>query len=143
MSQALSIFDIGSKATVDLYKVRDRIPKRLSDLLIIDPVGTIVDYKMTDGKGIGVVLILSDGSTSWFFEDELKNGELLKAALSFQNNETNQDKLDDKLILLSNNKNNIQNETFDRSNLIGKGILDLMNPVNFFRWILFSLKDVY
>jgi hypothetical protein len=27
---------------------------------------------MTDGTGVGVVVTLSDGSSSWFFEDEIK-----------------------------------------------------------------------
>ena len=64
-------FRIGSKVRVDLNNVNDRIPSNLKGLLKDDPRGTLVDYKMTDGGGIGVVLELNDGSTSWFFADEI------------------------------------------------------------------------
>jgi hypothetical protein len=43
----------------------------LVDLLKKDPTGTVKEFRTVDGKGIGVVVDLSDGSTSWFFEDEI------------------------------------------------------------------------
>ena len=72
MPKAAALNRIGSTVKVNLDKVRDRIPVRLLNQLSDDPRGKVVDYKMTDGLGIGVVLKLSDGSTSWFFEDEVK-----------------------------------------------------------------------
>ena len=71
MSQAASNLRIGSKVRVDLDNLKDRIPTNLVGVLKKDPRGTLVDFKMTDGMGIGVVLELNDGSTSWFFEDEI------------------------------------------------------------------------
>ncbi len=68
MSQAASI-NIGSKIRVT--RVRDRIPQSLVDLLKADPSGTVKEFRTVDGKGIGVVVELSDGSTNWFFEDEI------------------------------------------------------------------------
>ncbi|BEV35773.1 DUF2862 domain-containing protein [Synechococcus sp. M16CYN] len=68
MSQTISI-TIGSKIRVS--RVRDRIPKSLVDLLKKDPSGTVEEFRTVDGKGIGVVVKLNDGSTSWFFEDEI------------------------------------------------------------------------
>ena len=44
--------------------------KKLKD----NPRGKVVDYKMTDGTDIGLVLELSDGSTSWFFNEEIGRG---------------------------------------------------------------------
>ena len=72
MPKAVALNRIGSTVKVNLDKVRDRIPVKLLNQLSDDPQGRVVDYKMTDGLGIGVVLKLSDGSTSWFFEDEVK-----------------------------------------------------------------------
>ena len=72
MPKAAALNRIGSTVKVNLEKVRDRIPVKLLNQLSDDPRGQVVDYKMTDGLGIGVVLKLSDGSTSWFFEDEVK-----------------------------------------------------------------------
>ncbi len=71
MPQPATLSRIGSTVRVDLEKVRDRIPSALIKQLTGNPRGKIVDYKMTDGQGIGFVLELSDGKTSWFFENEI------------------------------------------------------------------------
>ena len=60
---------VGSKVRVT--RVRDRIPADLVSALKADPVGTVRDFKMTDGTGVGVVVELSNGLTSWFFDDEV------------------------------------------------------------------------
>jgi hypothetical protein len=60
---------IGSKVRV--LRVRDRIPANLVAALKADPTGTVRDYRVTDGKGIGVVVDLSAGGSTWFFEDEI------------------------------------------------------------------------
>jgi hypothetical protein len=67
MSQAA--ITIGSKVRVT--RVRDRIPAGLVTTLQSDPTGTVRDFKMTDGTGVGVVVELNDGTTCWFFEDEV------------------------------------------------------------------------
>ncbi|HYP03100.1 MAG TPA: DUF2862 domain-containing protein [Cyanobium sp.] len=67
MSQAA--ITIGSKVRV--LRVRDRIPADLVAALKADPTGTVRDFKMTDGTGVGVVVELSNGATSWFFDDEI------------------------------------------------------------------------
>ena len=73
MSQQTSVtIDIGSKVRVT--RVRDRIPASLVELLKTDASGTVIDFRTVDRKGIGVVIQLSDGSTSWFFEDEIAPG---------------------------------------------------------------------
>ncbi len=74
MSSSTTTFKIGSKLKIDLDRVRDRIPSKLSELLKENPRGTVVNFKMTDGQGIGVVLELSDGSKSWFFDEEVGRG---------------------------------------------------------------------
>ena len=71
MPKTTSLTRIGSKIKVNLESVRDRIPPDLIQQLSEDPRGTVMDYKMTDGTGIGVVIKLKDGSQSWFFEDEI------------------------------------------------------------------------
>lgn len=67
MSQAA--ISIGSK--VRITRVRDRIPADLVASLRADPTGTVTDYRVTDGKGIGVVVELSGGGTIWLFDDEI------------------------------------------------------------------------
>lgn len=60
--------EIGQK--VKVYRLRDRVNRDVAGKL--GKVGTIKDYKMTDGSGIGVVVKFDDKSATWFFEDELK-----------------------------------------------------------------------
>ena len=69
MSQAATSYRIGSKVRVS--RVRDRIPSKLVELLKKSDVGRVTGYKMTDGMGIGLVVELSDGTVSWFFDDEV------------------------------------------------------------------------
>jgi hypothetical protein len=60
--------DIGQK--VKVYRLRDRVSDKIVGKL--GQVGTITNYKMTDGSGVGAVVEFGDKSTTWFFEDELK-----------------------------------------------------------------------
>ena len=74
MAQAATLTRIGSNVRVQVDQVRDRIPEDLLQKLKNNPRGKVVDYKMTDGTDIGLVLELSDGSTSWFFNEEIGRG---------------------------------------------------------------------
>ncbi|MFM7394692.1 MAG: DUF2862 domain-containing protein [Cyanobium sp.] len=67
MSQAA--ITIGSKVRVT--RVRDRIPADLVAALKADATGTVKNFRLTDGKGIGVVVELAGGATTWFFDDEI------------------------------------------------------------------------
>ena len=70
----MSILDkakIGNSVQVNLELSRDRLTKEIIDAINISSVGKISDFKITDGKGIGVVLKLSNGKEQWFFEDEI------------------------------------------------------------------------
>ena len=71
MAKPTSLSRIGSKIKINIERVRDRIPSYLINQISEDPRGTVMDYKMTDGRGIGLVLKLKDGSQNWFFEDEV------------------------------------------------------------------------
>ncbi|KGG12968.1 MULTISPECIES: DUF2862 domain-containing protein [Prochlorococcus] len=74
MPQSVNLTRIGSRIKIDLEKVRDRIPGKLIEKLNKDPRGTVLDYKMTDGGGVGVVVKFNDGSKSWFFDNECGRG---------------------------------------------------------------------
>ncbi len=74
MPQSANLTRIGSKVKIDLQKVKDRIPGGLMNKLSSDPRGTVLDYKMTDGGGVGAVVSFNDGTKRWFFEDEISRG---------------------------------------------------------------------
>ena len=60
--------EIGQK--VKVYRLKDRVNKDVAGML--GKVGTVKEYKMTDGSGVGVVVQFEDRTNSWFFEDEIK-----------------------------------------------------------------------
>ncbi|MBO9999382.1 MAG: DUF2862 domain-containing protein [Cyanobacteria bacterium SID2] len=62
--------EVGQKVRV--RRIRDRVPSEIVDRIKQNPVGTISDYKMVDGSGIGVVVEFQQGLATWFFEDEIE-----------------------------------------------------------------------
>ena len=128
----MSILDnakIGNYAQVNLELSKDRLTKEITEAINISSVGKISDFRITDGKGIGVVLQLSNGREQWFFEDEIdlldENGNVIKKIIDTRENNN--------LIFESLRKLN-----YDHKNNIGS----LLNPLNFFLWLIASLKDV-
>ena len=129
----MSILDkakIGNSVQINLESSKDRLDKEIIEAINISSVGTISDFRITDGKGIGVVLQLSNGKEQWFFEDEIdlldENGNVIK-------------KVD---------------ETKEINNLIFfflKGlkyenkikVKELLNPINFSLWVIVSFKDIF
>jgi hypothetical protein len=66
-----SMVEIGQK--VKVYRLRDRVSSEIAGKL--GKVGTVKEFKMTDGSGVGAVVEFDDRSSTWFFEDELKTLE--------------------------------------------------------------------
>lgn len=60
--------EVGQK--VRIRRVRDRVSELVAKRL--GQVGTIQDYKMTDGSGVGVLVQFEDKFATWFFEDEIE-----------------------------------------------------------------------
>ena len=71
MSQAATPVSINLGAKVRITRVRDRIPAEMVDALTADATGTVTGFRTVDGKGIGVVVELANGSKAWFFDDEI------------------------------------------------------------------------
>ena len=121
--------ELGSFVTIDITKIEDRIPKRLIEQIRKDPVGEIIDYKMTDGTGIGIVIKFKNGKQSWFFEEEIENKELAHFDNSYEHiNEFN-----------SNLGFTESEKTFSTK----KNIVYLINPINFINWLIYSTNDIF
>ena len=129
----MSILDkvkIGSSVQVNLELSKDRLTKETIDAINVSSVAKISDFRITDGKGIGVILQLSNGKEQWFFEDEIdlldENGNIIKK---------------------NNDKNENSNFIFDflrGLNYENKNkVSELLNPINFFIWLVVSLKDIF
>jgi hypothetical protein len=63
--------EIGQK--VKVCRLRDRVSSGIAGKL--GKVGTVKEFKMTDGSGVGAVVEFDDRSATWFFEDELRTLE--------------------------------------------------------------------
>ena len=121
---------IGDSVHINIELSRDRLTKEIIDAINVSSVGEIIDFRITDGKGIGVVLQLSNGKEQWFFEDEIdlldENGNLIE-----RNNEKKE------------NSNFISN-FFRGLNYENKNkVSELLNPINFIFWLLVSFKDIF
>ena len=121
---------IGNSVKINLDLSKDRLTKETIDAINFSSLGKISDFRITDGKGIGVVLQLSNGQEQWFFEDEIdlldQNGNAIKK---------NYDKKEDSNFIFDflkglnyENKNNVS---------------ELLNPINFFIWLVVSFKDIF
>ena len=119
---------IGNSVKINLDLSKDRLNKEIIDAISISPIGVIRDFKITDGKGIGVVLKLSNGKDQWFFENEIdvldENGKVKE-----KNYEENKSKNFIKIIL-----EDLKYQKKHRTK-------DLINPLNFAIWLIVSIKD--
>ncbi len=129
----MSILDkvkIGNYVQVNLELSGDRLTKETIDAINVSSLAKISDFRITDGKGIGVILQLSNGKEQWFFEDEInlldENGNVVK-----KNNDIKKDSnfiFDFLKGLNYKNKNKVS---------------ELLNPINFFIWLVVSFKDIF
>ena len=129
----MSILDktkIGNSVQINLELSKDRLTKETIDAINISSVGKISDFRITDGKGIGVILKLSNGKEQWFFEDEIdlldEDGNLIE--------KINDKKENNNLIL-----NALSRLKYENKNKVG----ELLNPSNFFLWLFVSFKDIF
>ena len=122
---------IGNYVQVNLAFSKDRLAKETIEALNISTKCPISDFKITDGKGIGLILKLPNGKEEWFFENEIEildeEGNIIEKKESKIRNENNN------LIYVSmNNINYVPKSKF----------IELINPINFLTWLIVSVKDI-
>ena len=129
----MSILDkvkIGNYVRVNLELSRDRLTKETIEAINVSSLGKISDFRITDGKGIGVVLQLSNGKEQWFFEDEIdlldENGNVIKK---------NNDKKKNSYFIFDF----LKGLNYENKNKVS----ELLNPINFFIWLVVSFKDIF
>ena len=129
----MSILDkvkIGNSVQVNLELSKDRLKKETIDAINVSSLGKVSDFRITDGKGIGVVLQLSNGQEQWFFENEIdlldENGNVIKK---------NYDKQENSNFIFDF----LRGLNYENKNKVS----DLLNPFNFFIWMVVSFKDIF
>ena len=127
------LIPIGSKIKVDKTKIKNVRPKKLIEDLPQKITGKVIDYKMTDGMGIGYVLLTEKNLKIWIFNNELDH-ETKKKYNIYEKYEF-RDQSQNPLSLV---KLKINYE------LTGsKKIKTIFNPINMFSWLIFALKDIF
>ena len=129
----MSILDntkIGNSVQINLELSKDRLTKEVVDAINVSSVAKIRDFRITDGKGIGVILQLSNGKEQWFFEDEIdlldENGNVIK--------KNNYKKENSNFIF-----DFLRGLNYENKNKVS----ELLNPINFFIWLVVSFKDIF
>ena len=129
----MSILDkakVGNSVQVNIEQSKDRLTKEIVDAINVSSVGKILDFRITDGKGIGVILQLSNGKEQWFFEDEInlldENGNVIKKSNDIKDSNS----------LITNVLHRLN---YENKNKVG----ELLNPINFFLWLVVSFKDIF
>ncbi len=121
---------IGNSVQVNLELSKDRLTKETIDAINVSSLGKVSDFRITDGKGIGVVLQLCNGQEQWFFEDEIdlldENGNVIKK---------NYDKKENSNFIF----NFLKELNYENKNKVS----ELLNPINFFIWLVVSFKDIF
>ena len=127
------LIPIGAKIKVDKSKIENLLPNKLLDTLPKQINGEIVDYKMTDGMGIGYVLMTEDNIKIWIFNTELNEQTRKEYSLEESNKYYNPENSD--LIL---GKYKVAYEINGNRN-----IKTIANPINLINWLIFTMKDIF
>ena len=134
--------EIGSTVQVKLDLAKKRLGKESIKAIEFSSKYKIIDFKITDGKGLGVILKLSNGKEEWFFEEEIdvldENGKIIENTEIVEESDLFNEIFNFiKIVSWTLLALIIPTEYKQKSN-----VKDLLNPLNFLSWLLNSFKDV-
>ena len=127
------LIPIGTKIKVDKSKLEKLLPNKLLDDLPKMINGEIIDYKMTDGMGIGYVLKTEKDLKIWIFTAELNEQTRREYKIEDTNKSNHQQT--NNLILRKSNFNYEINGN--------RNVRTLANPINLINWLIFTMKDIF
>ena len=126
----LDLVKIGSKVKVNVDLSKDRLSIKTIDAIKQNSTCLVNDFRLTDGKGVGVVVQLSNGEKEWFFENEIQlldeNGKIISRT----------EKVGEESSFLKDLFEKLKYEPKQKPK-------DLVNPLNFATWLIFSFKDIF
>tara|TARA_Y100000589_G_scaffold158463_1_gene150852 strand:+ start:125 stop:511 length:387 start_codon:yes stop_codon:yes gene_type:complete len=125
----LDLVKIGSPVNINVNLSKDRLSLKTLNAIKNSSTFKVKDFRLTDGKGVGVIVELSNGEEEWFFENEIEildeNGKIIPRVDPIEKN-----------IFFSNFLKDLK--YIPKTN-----IKELINPFNFFSWLIYSLKDIF
>ena len=124
----LDLVKIGSPVNINVNLSKDRLTSKTLNAISESSSFKVKDFRLTDGKGVGVIVEFSNGEEEWFFENEIEildeNGKIIPRVDSIEKN------------------NFFSNLLIDLKYKPKTNIKELINPLNFFSWLIYSFKDV-
>ena len=125
----LDLVKIGTSIKINVDLSKDRLNSKTMNAIKENSIFKVKDFRLTDGKGVGVIVELSNGDEEWFFENEIEildeNGKIIPRFDAIE-------------------KNNFFSKLLKELNYKSKtNVKELINPINFFSWLFYSLKDVF
>ena len=125
----LDLVKIGSPVNINVNLSKDRLSSKTLNAIKDSSSFKVKDFRLTDGKGVGVIVEFSNGEEEWFFENEIEilddNGKIIPRDDALEKN-----------ISISNLLKDLKYKP--RTN-----VKELINPINFFSWLIYSLKDIF
>ena len=125
----LDLVKIGSLVNINVNLSKDRLSSNTLNAIKDSSSFKVKDFRLTDGKGVGVIVEFSNGEEEWFFENEIEilddKGKIIPREDALERN-----------ISISNLLKDLKYKP--RTN-----VKELINPINFFSWLIYSLKDIF
>ena len=125
----LDLVKIGSLVNINVNLSRDRLSSNTLNAIKESSSFKVKDFRLTDGKGVGVIVEFSNGEEEWFFENEIEilddKGKIIPREDALERN-----------ISISNLLKDLKYKP--RTN-----VKELINPINFFSWLIYSIKDIF
>ena len=125
----LDLVKIGSPVKINVNLSKDRLTSKTLNYIKESSSFKVKDFRLTDGKGVGVIVEFSNGEEEWFFENEIEildeNGKVIPRVDAIEKNN-----------LFSNLLRGLKYKS--KTN-----VKELINPINFFSWLIYSLKDIF
>ena len=125
----LDLVKVGSLVNINVNLSKDRLSSKTLNAIKDSSSFKVKDFRLTDGKGVGVIVEFSNGEEEWFFENEIEilddKGKIIPREDALERN-----------ISFSNLLKDLKYKP--RTN-----VKELINPINFFSWLIYSIKDIF
>ncbi|WP_269612762.1 cytochrome b6f subunit family protein [Prochlorococcus marinus] len=126
------LIPVGSVIKIEKAKIENVLPKKILDDLPQMINVEVIDYKMTDGMGIGYVLMTENNIKIWIFDNELNEQTKREYKIEPSNKPKN--------LLTIELLSRIDKVEYDLNG--NRSIKKLANPFNLIKWLVFTLKDI-
>ena len=84
----LDLVKIGSLVNINVNLSKDRLSSNTLNAIKESSSFKVKDFRLTDGKGVGVIVEFSNGEEEWFFENEIEildeNGKIIQRVDSLE-----------------------------------------------------------